>query len=571
MRRNRQNRSSFHAGAKDPAVIERASLKSNDTTQAQQELLASEATFSRCLTQWQFGYWEELVQLSLEDLRPLRTRAILALLVGAAHQQLANFESAKSFFLEARVWGCTVQQVARIAVASLQSTLARAAMLLGDSKKAAVHLEAALDVAGLGDTELLLPVRLQVEASRLQARFRDRSNSEAANLTPVEAAGVVKTFPAVFSCPVEIDGENFSGCFNSDSRGEFERVETVLRYKTEAVIPIYFTTSAAGSLEHPKEAQFPLRGNLEYVIDGGISNSGGQNPIIWIFEYKNGKRIASHHMIPNFGSFFLRFTSNAGADSFSLGIRLMGAGELNLRHTNFRVRRSTIPIANIGASWVREVCEHEYKSQVFSRFNERAVEFSFLFSVIAKYYPKRILDVGTGTTALPHLMRNCGPLVTAIDNIKDYWAEDITNRHYHIINDDITQTEILDQFDLVTCISVLEHIEEFDKAVESMSGLMGRNGLLVVTFPYNENRYVDNVYKLPGSAYGQNAKYVTHAYCRADIDRWLSRFELEILEQDYWDYWTGDYWTVGQQIIPPVKVSKDKKHQLTCLLLRKKA
>ncbi|MCS3505843.1 bifunctional 2-polyprenyl-6-hydroxyphenol methylase/3-demethylubiquinol 3-O-methyltransferase UbiG [Achromobacter sp. JUb104] len=571
MRKNRQNRSPFHAGAKGPAVIERASLTSNDTAQAQEELLAGDAIFSRCLTQWQFGEWEKLVQVSLEDLRPLRTRAILALLVGAAHQQLANFESAKSLFLEARVWGCTMQQVARIAVASLQSTLARAAMLLGDSKKAAVYLEAALDVAGLGDTGLLLPVRLQVEASRLKARFRERSNSEAVSVTPVEAAGVVKTFPAVFSCDVEIDSEKFSGCFNSDSRGEFERAGAVLRYKTEAAIPIYFTTSAAGSLDHPMEAQFPLEGNREYVIDGFISNSGGHNPIIWIFEYKNGKRIASRHMIPNFGSFFLRFTSNAGADSFAVGIRLMGTGELNLHHTKFKVIRSTLPIANIGASWVREVCEQEYKSQVFSRFNERAVEFAFLFAVIAKYYPKRILDVGTGTTALPHLMRNSGPLVTAIDNIKDYWAEDIVNRHYHVVNDDITQAKTSDQFDLVTCISVLEHIEECDKAVESMSGLMARNGLLVMTFPYNENRYVDNVYKLPGSAYGQTAKYVTQAYCRADINRWLSRFGLEILEQDYWDYWTGDCWTVGQQIIPPVKVSQDKKHQLTCLLLRKKA
>lgn len=573
MRKNRQSRARSRAAPTNTALVinENATMPSNDAAKEQQHLQTRHELFSRCLTQWQFGDWERLIKVGLEDLCILPQRATLALMVGAAHQQRGNFESAKSFFQEARAWGGTKQQLAGMAVASLHSTFARAALIDGDSKKAIVHLEAALNFGGLGDVALLAPARLQVEINSLRSRIGHYSNREAVSTNSATAGQEFKVFPAVFSCDVEVDGERVLGCFNSDSRGKFENVGCFLRYKTEATTPIYFTTSAAGSLEHPKEVQFPLLANSEYVIEGAISNSGENNPVIWVLEYKNGKRIASRHMIPNFGSFFLRFTSHADADSFSLGIRLMGEGEINLHRTSFKVERSTIPIASVGASWVRELCEQEYKSQIFSRFNERAIEFSFLFAAIAKYYPKRVLDVGTGTTALPHLIRNSGPLVTAIDNIKDYWAEDIVNRHYHVINDDITQTKILDLFDLVTCISVLEHVQEFDKAVKSMSSLLARNGLLVLTFPYNEGRYVENVYKLKGSSYGQTAKYVTQSYSREQVDHWLSTFGLEILNQEYWECWTGDYWTVGQQIIPPVKVSRDKKHHLTCLLLRKKA
>ncbi len=573
MRKNRKNRSAAHRARQYSSLVKNARAFLNADAPPQDPAIsqASDALFARCLTQWQFGDWESLVQLDLEGLHSVHARAILALLVGAAHQQRGSFDSAKSFFYQAQSWGATVQQCAGIAISSLHNTFARTALIDGDSKKAVLHLESALNAGGLGETKLVLPARLQAEISRLRSRYCELFGSEAVSPCSVESGESVKSFPAVFSCEIVIDDERFSGSFNSDSRGEFDVVGPLLRYKTEATSPIYFTTSESGSFEHPREVQFSLTGNTEYVIEGAIANSGGQNPIIWIFEYKSGKRISSRHMIPNLGSFFLRFTSSADADGFAIGIRLMGTGEINLRRTKFNVSKSALPIANIGASWVREVCEQEYKSQVFSRFNERAVEFSFLFGVISKYYPKRILDVGTGTTALPHLMRNGGSLVTAIDNIKDYWDDAIINRHYHVINDDITHTEMSDQFDLITCISVLEHVEEFDKAVKSMSGLLARNGLLVLTFPYNEERYVDNVYKLPGSSYGQTAKYVTQAYSRVEIDRWISKFGLELVEQEYWDYWEGEYWTVGQQIIPPVKVSKDKKHHLTCLLFRKKA
>jgi hypothetical protein len=42
-----------------------------------------------------------------------------------------------------------------------------------------------------------------------------------------------------------------------------------------------------------------------------------------------------------------------------------------------------------------------------------------------------------------------------------------------------------------------------------------------------------------------------------------------IVDQEYWQFWDGDYWTVGNQIIPPRKVTAAEKHQHTCILLQK--
>jgi SAM-dependent methyltransferase len=218
----------------------------------------------------------------------------------------------------------------------------------------------------------------------------------------------------------------------------------------------------------------------------------------------------------------------------------------------------------------RLICKLEFERQSFTNFNERPVEFAFVFAQLSQLYPQKVLDVGTGFTALPHLIRNCGCLVTAIDNVKDFWPSGMFNRHYHVIDDDITDTRIDDKFDLITCISVLEHIEKYEIAIRNMFSLLNSNGYLILTFPYSENQYVKNVYKLPGSdAYSKEIPFICQSYSRNEITQWLQKYNGVIGKQEYYQFWSGDYWTVGNQIIPPRKVSSDKKHQLTCILIQK--
>jgi len=216
------------------------------------------------------------------------------------------------------------------------------------------------------------------------------------------------------------------------------------------------------------------------------------------------------------------------------------------------------------------VCKREFLRQQFFRRNERSVEYSFLFHHLSHLCPTTVLDVGSGLSPLPQLIRLCGFIVTAIDNVRDFWPEGMINRHYYIIDDDIRNPKIKKSFDFITCISVLEHIREHEKAVKSIFSLLKPGGHLVMTFPYNEKKYIENVYDLPDSSYGKDYSFICQSYSRAELNRWLEGGEAEILKQEYWQFFSGEFWTCGEQLEPPKKVNKEEKHHLTCLLLRKK-
>lgn len=211
----------------------------------------------------------------------------------------------------------------------------------------------------------------------------------------------------------------------------------------------------------------------------------------------------------------------------------------------------------------------EWKRSSRKRMNERSVEFSFAFKWLLKICPVEVLDVGAGTTSWPHLMANCGFQVTAIDKIKGYWKGGFFNRHYYIINDDITGPKITKQFDLITCISVIEHIPNHKDAFCGMIGLLKPGGHLVLTFPYNEKQYIENVYKLPDVSYGRDYPFICQVLSRKQIDDWLGDNDAKIIDQEYYKTFSGDLWAFGERIQPPEKVDKEQKCHLTCLVIQK--
>jgi 2-polyprenyl-3-methyl-5-hydroxy-6-metoxy-1,4-benzoquinol methylase len=202
--------------------------------------------------------------------------------------------------------------------------------------------------------------------------------------------------------------------------------------------------------------------------------------------------------------------------------------------------------------------------------NERVVEYGFVFKSLLNDNIKKVLDVGTGLTALPHVLDTCGFQVTAIDNIDDYWGHAMFNRHYHVINDNILNTNMKETFDAITCVSVLEHIHDHHKAIEGMFSLLNPSGIIILTFPYNENIYIDNVYKIDGADWGDHVKYIAQVFSRNEINQWLKNNDGEVIDQEYWKNYTGKYHVFGDSIYPPQKVTKDDLHQLTCIVIKKK-
>lgn len=219
--------------------------------------------------------------------------------------------------------------------------------------------------------------------------------------------------------------------------------------------------------------------------------------------------------------------------------------------------------------FIKPILLRESKFPRFKKINERAIEYGFIFKHLWQICPAEVLDVGTGTSALPHLIANCGFKVTAIDKMQGSWKGNFVNRHYYIKKNDIAHSTIKQKFDFITCISVLEHITNHESAISGMFNLLKNKGYLLLTFPYNEKQYIENVYKLPGVGYGENSPYICKIYSRKEITEWLIKNGGQIVEQEYYEIFTGDFWTFGKYIYPPRKVDRNNKHHLTCLLIQK--
>jgi ubiquinone/menaquinone biosynthesis C-methylase UbiE len=228
-----------------------------------------------------------------------------------------------------------------------------------------------------------------------------------------------------------------------------------------------------------------------------------------------------------------------------------------------------LALGNIVRSPINILNKQAYMHQTIS-FNERRVEYRFVFDQIASSATNSVLDVGTGTTALPALIRNCGINVTAIDNVRDFWPRGMFNQHCFVLDQDILNPKLDCTFDLITCISVLEHIKDFDKAVKEMANLLKPEGLLVLSFPYCENVYLENVYLRNFSdAYGLNMPFICQVFSRIEINNWLEKYDLSIMAQEYWQFYTGEFWSEGTPVFPPKKVGKNETHHLSCLALTK--
>ena len=61
-----------------------------------------------------------------------------------------------------------------------------------------------------------------------------------------------------------------------------------------------------------------------------------------------------------------------------------------------------------------------------------------------------------------------------------------------------------------------------------------------------------------------NERPVEYSY----VFKWLQQNDGKIVDQEYWQFWEGNFWTMGNQLIPPIRVSAEDRHQLTCVLIQ---
>src|SRR3712207_203620 len=98
---------------------------------------------------------------------------------------------------------------------------------------------------------------------------------------------------------------------------------------------------------------------------------------------------------------------------------------------------------------------------------ERLIWYAFALRYITERSPQTLLDVGPGPSAWPHVVAMGGVRVTAVDDYSMYgrgpqwWRRTrYFNRHYYVLGDDISRSRLTELFDFVTCLSVLELVDD---------------------------------------------------------------------------------------------------------------
>jgi 2-polyprenyl-3-methyl-5-hydroxy-6-metoxy-1,4-benzoquinol methylase len=225
------------------------------------------------------------------------------------------------------------------------------------------------------------------------------------------------------------------------------------------------------------------------------------------------------------------------------------------------------------AGWwyIRRINLSEFRHQVFSVHNERSIEYRFALQALGENRPRTVLDVGTGTTAWPHLLRNCGYVVTAVDNVSDYWPEGMANRHWPVLDVDIVNPEggLTEKYDAITCISVLEHIEDHTRAVQNMVALLKPGGLLILTTPFSYDNPHPNVYTRGDALYGKDLPYTCRSSSVTELRQWLA-CELTLERRELWRIFTGPVWATGERCAWEQAETERQPHQLGCFLFRRK-
>ena len=228
-------------------------------------------------------------------------------------------------------------------------------------------------------------------------------------------------------------------------------------------------------------------------------------------------------------------------------------------------------VASLGDQYIRRRCRQDFDEQQFRATNERPIEYGYVFQRLNLLQPRSVLDVGSGTSALPSLLSTCGFVVTATDNVRDYWPPGMLNRHWHTVDDDIRDSALAGPFDAVVCVSTLEHIPEHVAAMRQMLRLTRPGGHVIVTAPYNETRYHPNVYSAPEASYGKDLPYPAQSFSRAQVNDWLAlEYPAVLVHQEYWQCFTGDLWTFGDRLRPPRRAAlAEDPHQLGCLTIQR--
>jgi len=180
----------------------------------------------------------------------------------------------------------------------------------------------------------------------------------------------------------------------------------------------------------------------------------------------------------------------------------------NIRHiANFR--QNLHKLGKFNPLWFQRIFEPETKGV-------RAWEYGLLLKLLENedLHGKRILDAGTGASLLPDYLASLGAKVVSLDTSTPMEPRSKSLTVDYLVGDMAKLTFPDQYFDIVICISALEHVGSLKKtklALSELTRVTKNNGLLYLTTDvYLQNQTTDN---WPLSPPGQ----IKDAYLESDF------------------------------------------------------
>lgn len=154
----------------------------------------------------------------------------------------------------------------------------------------------------------------------------------------------------------------------------------------------------------------------------------------------------------------------------------------------------------------------------------------WMYNNFKGYIGKRVLDIGSGTgNMISFFIDNCEKVVATeifpdeLEYIKErFKSSNLECRIFDISKDNIEESKKY-SFDTITCINVLEHIEDDLKAVSNMKGIIEIKGRIIILVP------------AVSKAYGTMDKACGHfrRYDKGDLEKIADTLGLKIISNKY--------------------------------------
>lgn len=325
---------------------------------------------NRARTQLQLGEWEKLTELDEHELQHNPASSELQLLAAAGHLQKGGEsaqQQARALLKSAIDAGSDREAVARILIGSASNTLGRLAALTDRSdQKILGHFQAALAIANPDiEAELLLQPMAARQLMRLaratgsdslaelaqrtalsfplsDTAYPDEDTKADLNLEAVKSQSETQRTPLTITAQVSVDGEQFETRLAPNHTECFKLEDYALHYELPGNSPGYLVSNDLGDFERPPTFhRLALKPHTAYEISAEIPSSGEQRPVLWFFEYSNGKKSkASSYPIQN-DRYSGHLRTGASPDAINFGIRVGGKGSLPEKGIRFSLRSGT--------------------------------------------------------------------------------------------------------------------------------------------------------------------------------------------------------------------------------------